>query len=391
MSFKILSLDGGGIRGVITARILNQIEQEIRKQGKGYYLNEYFDLIAGTSTGSILTAGIAVGKESYELMDLYVKKGKDIFPQSQKERYKIFPAPMRSILEVFSKPKYSHDGIIHTLKKEFGSSKIKDIEEPIILILAYDTLYRNTTFFTNCNPDLGARWYDDCYLWQLCVASASAPTFFPPYKLVPVDKEKFGNWEFPHIDGGVSANNPALAALSLVMRLSHSAILPEIKQKYKLDNVELEDISILSIGTGQTTDPYRFEEVKNWRGLNWAQNITDIFMDPTSEIASTMCLNIMGGNQSKRYLRLQFDLNERFQAEDGETYKDPRSVVEREKRKNQFTKQRVSEQIDNASEEFVRQLIDTASAFIEYGRSYSNRNETGPLVKDAIAAFIKNN
>lgn len=58
MSFKILALDGGGIRGVVAARMLKQIEQEIRNQGKGNFLHEYFDLIAGTSTGSILTGGL---------------------------------------------------------------------------------------------------------------------------------------------------------------------------------------------------------------------------------------------------------------------------------------------------------------------------------------------
>ncbi|MEH2447173.1 MAG: patatin-like phospholipase family protein [Nostoc sp.] len=205
MSFKILALDGGGIRGVITARILQQVEQEIRNQGKGNFLHEYFDLIAGTSTGSILAGGIAIGKKSDELIKLYRDRGKDIFPPDRKERYKNLPSIIKSIIDVFSAPKYSHDGIISALKDAYKSTRIKDIKKPIILILAYDTLYRNTTFFTNCHPDLGDRWYDDCYLWEICTASASAPTFFPPYKLKPVDKEKFGDWEFPHIDGGVSA------------------------------------------------------------------------------------------------------------------------------------------------------------------------------------------
>ncbi|MFN6537600.1 MAG: patatin-like phospholipase family protein [Nostoc sp. EkiNYC01] len=392
MSFKILSLDGGGIRGVIAARILQQVEQEIRIQGKADFLHEYFDLIAGTSTGSILTAGIAVGKDSYELIKLYQERGKDIFPQDKKDRYKNLPSIIKVIFDVFSTSKYSHDGIINVLKDAYKNKKIKDIQNPILLILAYDTLYRNTTFFTNCHPDLGDRWYDDCYLWEICTASASAPTFFPPYQLECVDKDKFGDWVFPHIDGGVGANNPSLAALSLVLRVSQSdSVSQTIKQQYKLDNLRLEDISMLSIGTGQTGEPYQYEQVKKWRGLDWAQHLTDIFMEPTSEIGSTICRQIMGGYNSKRYLRLQFDLNERFKAKPNETYKDSRIVLQREERKNQFTHENVNEEIDNTNKDIIEQLIYTASAFIDKGCSYYTRDGNGPQVKKAIASFIKDN
>jgi patatin-like phospholipase/acyl hydrolase len=391
MSFKILALDGGGIRGVVAARILQEVEQEIRNQGKGNFLYEYFDMISGTSTGSMLTGAIALGKESHELINLYKDKGQDIFPQERKDRYKNLPSIIKSILDVFSGPKYSHDGIISALKDTYKSTRIKDIEKPIILILAYDTLYRNTTFFTNCHPDLGDRWYDDCYLWQICTASASAPTFFPPYKLEPVDKEKFGDWEFPHIDGGVSANNPCLAALSLVMRISQSSVSPTVKQKYKLDNLRLEDISILSIGTGQTGEPYQYKQISKWRGLDWIQNLTNIFMEPTSEIDSTICRQIMGGYDSKRYLRLQFDLNETFKAKPDETYKDPRIVLPPEERKNRFTGEKVSPEIDNASLEVIEQLINTTSAFIDKGLTYYTRDDSGSPIKEAIASFIRDN
>jgi hypothetical protein len=391
MSFKILALDGGGIRGVIAARILKQVEQEIRNQGKGNFLHEYFDLIAGTSTGSILTGGIAVGKTSDELIKLYRDRGKDIFPPNRKELYKNLPSIIKSILDVFSTSKYSHDGIISVLKDSYKYTRIKDIEKPIILILAYDTLYRNTTFFTNCHPDLGDRWYDDCCLWEICTASASAPTFFPPYKLEPRDKEKFGDWEFPHIDGGVSANNPCLGALSLAMRVSQSSVSPEIKQKYKLNNLRLEDISILSIGTGQTGEPYQYKQISKWKGLDWVQNLTNIFMEPTSEIDSTICRQIMGGYESKRYLRLQFELNETFKPKPKETYKDPRIVLHPEDRKNRFTGKKVTQEIDNSSPEIIQQLIDTTSAFIDQGLTYYTRDDSGLPIKEAIASFIREN
>ncbi|MBD2202445.1 patatin-like phospholipase family protein [Calothrix sp. FACHB-1219] len=390
MTFKILSLDGGGMRGVISARILQEVEKQVKKQ-KGQSLNEYFDLIAGTSTGSILAAGLAVGKTTRELIDLYINEGQRIFPLKRKHRYHKFPAFIQPILEAFSASKYSHDGLIDVLIEKLGYKRIKDIDSPIILILAYDTLYRNTTFFTNCHPDLGYRWYDECYLWQICVASASAPTFFPPYKLEPVNKEKFGDWVFPHIDGGVSANNPALAALSLAMRISQCSDLlvsPETKRKYKLENLQMEDISILSIGTGQTGEPYQFEQIHQWKPLEWAQHITDVFMEPTSEIDSTICRQLMGGYESKRYLRLQFDLNERFKAKPGETAKDTRILLKPHERTNQYTGRKVSEEIDDASPDVIQNLIEATAAFIEQGHAYSTRNDLGPKVKQAIASFI---
>ncbi|OUL18390.1 patatin [Nostoc sp. RF31YmG] len=390
MSFKILSLDGGGMRGVISARILQEVEQQVRKQ-KGQNLNEYFDLITGTSTGSILAAGIALGKTSAELIDLYINEGRRIFPLKQKNRYQRFPTFVKPILEALSPTKYSHEGLIKVLIDKLGYTRIQDIDSPIILILAYDTLYRNTTFFTNCHPDLGYRWYDECYLWELCVASASAPSFFPPYKLEPVNQQKFGNWVFPHIDGGVSANNPALAALSLVMRISQSSdrlVPPETKRKYKLENLQMKDIAILSIGTGQTGEPYQFNQVHKWKPLDWAQHITDIFMEPTSEINSTICRQLMGGYESQRYLRLQFDLNERFKVHPGETYKDTRIVLRPEERKNKYTGKKVSEEIDDASQEVIQELIDATSAFIHEGHTYYTRDDLGPNVKEAIASFI---
>lgn len=390
MSFKILSLDGGGIRGVITARILQEVERQIQEL-KGQSLHEYFDLIAGTSTGSILTAGIAVGRNSAELVQLYQEQGQQIFPLKQKERYRKFPSFIQSLLEAFSPPKYSHQGLVDVLTNVLGYKRIQDIENPIILILAYDTLYRNTTFFTNCHPDVGPRWYDECYLWQLCTASAAAPTFFPPYKLEPVNKEKFGHWVFPHIDGGVGANNPALAALSLVMKLSQSSISTEIKHKYHLEGVNLEDIAILSIGTGQSGEPFVFEQVQSWRGINWAQHLVDIFMEPTSEVSNTICRQIMGGNNSQRYLRLQFDLNEKFQAKEEETYRDTRTLLKREERINRFTQNPLSEEMDDARTRTLSQFIDAASRYIEEGFTYYTRNGCGPKVKDAIAAFIMSN
>jgi patatin-like phospholipase/acyl hydrolase len=394
MTFKILSLDGGGIRGVLSARILQEVEGQLKAQNKSLY--EYFDMITGTSTGSILTAAIATRKPTAEIIELYRTKGESIFTPRQKIQNisnftKFLPGGLQGIIAALYKAKYPHAGIERALKSALGEIKLKEVEKPIILILAYDTLYRNTTFFTNCHPDKGDRWYDDLPLWKICVSSSSAPTFFPPYELEPVDKEKFGkDWKFPHIDGGVGANNPSLAALSHVIKLARAKnVSPAIKQKYNLANLELDDVAILSIGTGQTGEPIEYETVREWRQLSWAQNITNMFMEPTSEITSTVCAQLMGGLDSERYLRLQFDLNERFQPKPNESYLDVRKLLPSEERVNKFTGYKVSEAMDNPAT--VEELIRTADAFLEKGLSYETRNERGIPVKQAIANFLKNN
>jgi len=100
-------------------------------------------------------------------------------------------------------------------------------------------------------------------LWEISAASASAPTVFPSYKLKPINKAKFGNWVFPYIDGVISVNNPALAALNLAIRINQSSVYTSIKQKSNLDKIrQLEDIAILSNGTGQIGEPYVYDQTK---------------------------------------------------------------------------------------------------------------------------------
>lgn len=385
MTFKILCLDGGGMRGIISARILQEVEREIQER-KGLALHEYFDMIAGTSTGSILTAGIATQKTTQELIDIYQTEGKIIFPPSSLAPF------LQKISDLLRNSKYTHEGLIQVLKSHLGSRQISQVKHPIILILAYDLLYRNTTFFTNFHPDQGAKWYDDIPLWEICVSSSAAPTYFPPYQLKVYNPEKFGDWNFPHIDGGVSANNPSLAAISLVLRISKNPHVPlAIKQEYKIDNLQLEDISVLSISTGRSGEPYLYEEAKKWKSLDWAQKIVDVFMEPTAEIATTICRQLLGGYSSKRYLRLEFELNERFKAKENETYKDTRELVPKEQRINRFTQKKLSEAIDDASDQYINDALEAATAFVETGCTYYNRNYSGPLVKDAIADFLTHN
>lgn len=278
MTYKILSLDGGGMRGVISAQILKEIEETV-----GQPLHEYFDLIAGTSTGSILAAGIACGMSADDLIDFYQTEGKNIFLKSVRRQRKFRLIPqffgnikfLKNIPILGKNPLYPHKkgkdkGLANILEKKLelrnNEGKVvndfptmADIKKTQLLILAYDVLFRNTTWFAN--DDSTEWWYDKTKLWEICTASASAPTFFPPYPLKRLNKENKKEL-IPHIDGGVSANNPTVAAIA------HALCMEDDKKPKKI-----EDIAVLSIGTGQTTHPYTYKQIKNWGLLNWVEKI----------------------------------------------------------------------------------------------------------------------
>jgi patatin-like phospholipase/acyl hydrolase len=303
MTFRILTLDGGGIRGVLSATLLMEVEKVV-KQKTGKELYEYFDLIAGTSTGSILAAGIACKMKAEEMRDLYLECGEDIFLKSVRQQRK-----WRWLSQAFGgHALYPHErgekGLSKVLQKRLihrdlnKCPKISEINNPRLLILAYDVFSRNTTWFTNNPPSENPSWYDNIDLWKICTASASAPTFFPPCQLPYFNSDE----SYPHIDGGVSANNPELSAIA------HALLLE------KNNNLKLDDIALLSIGTGNTTRPYTYEEVKKWGLLGWVSHLPDIFMNPAAQNSEPICGQIIesvrGGE--KRYLRLNFDLNKRF-------------------------------------------------------------------------------
>lgn len=141
MPFRILSLDGGGIRGIISARILAAIDKQINQP-----LNEYFGLITGTSTGAILAAAIATGRSSEEIVQLYKQKSSVIFPYRSRFSVKRIPLILKYGL---SAPKFSDEGLIQVLQEAFGNIKLFDVISSLLLILSYGTITREPIIFKN--------------------------------------------------------------------------------------------------------------------------------------------------------------------------------------------------------------------------------------------------
>ncbi|NER33343.1 MAG: patatin [Oscillatoria sp. SIO1A7] len=380
--FRILSLDGGGIRGVLSARLLKEVET-IVQETTGQKLHEYFDLVAGTSTGSILAAGIACQKSADEIIDLYKDEGENIFLKGIRGQ-----RGWRWLGRLIgANALYPHDdgrgrGLANVLK---GILTNPDTDKPAtiadreikkqiqLLILAYDVQSRNTTWFANDEDPVEWEYEKKTELWKICTASASAPTFFPPYQIYKPYKKK----EVPYIDGGVADNNPALAAVS------HAFSMTTTGDRNRPSN--LEEIAVLSIGTGQTNHPYTYNEIKGWGLAKWATKIPDIFLDPDAQNTEYTCRRIFLGVADKNYLRLDFDLNT---DKEGNRYNE--YVF---KKKN--VRKEISEEIDDPN--VCEDLIEAADCYLDegtvrYGYKDADSGDKAQAkikVKDAIKEFIK--
>ncbi len=234
---KMLSLDGGGIRGVLTLEILAELERQLKEKsdkGDNFRLSDFFDYIGGTSTGAIIAAGLSIGMSVQELLDFYVQKGKDMFD--------------KNFLLKQWKSLYQSGPLIEMLKETFGENTNLDIANgKFHCLLLVVTMNRSTDspWPINNNPD--AKYNDksrqDCNLniklHQLVRASTAAPVYFPPETLQwdPDDPEK----TFVFVDGGVTPyNNPAF----LMYRM---ATQPAYNLNWETGE---NNLLIVSVGTG---------------------------------------------------------------------------------------------------------------------------------------------
>src|SRR5436190_13299530 len=251
-TMKILSIDGGGIRGIIPAMILAEIEKRLGEQ-----LHRVFDLIAGTSTGGIIT--LAVGARSKgdgpyrpgELADMYVENGPEIF-------HKNVMTPLRMLL----RPKYSAEPLERVLEEFFAETMFSTALTPL-LISSYD-IEAERPFFFKSHKILERK--ESEYDWrvrEIARATSAAPTYFPPARL-----EKAGR-AYALVDGGVCVNNPAMAAFAEACRLYRQA----------------KHFVLVSAGTGDRADHYPYHKARKWGLLGWACKIVPVFMDSVSEAA----------------------------------------------------------------------------------------------------------
>jgi hypothetical protein len=247
-SIKVLAIDGGGIRGIIPAVILAEIQKRL-----GTDLFKAFDLIAGTSTGGIIALGIGAACKNNgpyspdELLDLYVENGPAIFRKN-------VVTPERQIFL----PKYCPDALESALEQFFGHAEFKSAFTPL-LISSYDLQGQLPFFFKS--HKIAA---DPTYNWQLAEiarATSAAPTFFPPFHLTRDDED------YALVDGGVFVNNPSMAAYAEARSLYPDAVT----------------FTVVSVGTGDRQDQITYASAKDWGLIGWAKEIVPVLMDSVSE------------------------------------------------------------------------------------------------------------
>ncbi len=283
--FKILSIDGGGIRGIIPAMILTEIEKRTGKQ-----IAEMFDLVAGTSTGGILALGLnkpgSDNKPAFtaeELVKLYDEEGPSIFSRSVWHR-------IRAIGNAVEE-KYPSESIEGVLEQYFGDAVLSQSIADV-LVTSYEIEQRRPFFFKSHKAKKNPEEFD--YLMRDAArATSAAPTYFEPNRISitgPLERLAL-------IDGGVYANNPA--ACALVEAISKFGKRPE-------------DVYMLSLGTGELTRPIRYEDAKGWGLIQWAQPLLNVVFDGVSDTVDyqvNLILN-QATAEKKRYHRLQLKLDQ---------------------------------------------------------------------------------
>jgi uncharacterized protein len=260
----VLSIDGGGIRGLIPALVLAEIEQ---RSGKRVF--ELFDLIAGTSTGGILACALCAPDPlpAEQLVGLYVEEGPSIFNRSLWQR-------IRSA-EGLLDEKYDSADLDRALERFLSDKRLAETK-PELIVPAYNMGDPGPYFFKSRKAREEG---EDFTLAEVARATSAAPTYFEPFELQGQAL----------VDGGVFAANPAMCAVAEVLRFQPAA-----------------EIALLSLGTGQRTRKRSFEEVRDWGLVEWAKPILDVVFDGASDAVDYQLRHVL---DESRYWRLQVELS----------------------------------------------------------------------------------
>lgn len=291
--FRILGLDGGGIRGLITAIWLQELESRLEKP-----LREYFDLIAGTSTGSILACAVAAGEPISTVRHLYRDKGSRVFPRRGSW---LLDRIGRSFLQGLSAPIYSDSGLEEVLKETFANKKFADLPARV-LVVTYNTYDRVPLVLKNFGDH--AHDHGQLPVWEVCKASSSAPAYFPGHVTASMPG---GPAALPLIDGGVIANNPAMCALAEGVRYRQNAKQPS----------DMDQFLLASFGTGRQTRKISADEVREWGPVEWALPVLDVMMSGATSTVEYMCEQFLQAGTN--YFRFQTRLEKGYDDMDNTT------------------------------------------------------------------------
>jgi patatin-like phospholipase/acyl hydrolase len=287
---KILSIDGGGLHGVVPLAVCIAIEEKTGKQ-----LKDIFDLFVGTSTGALVVSaalrGIVkdrtnpenlekerkskgFGIKAQNILQIYYDRAKDIFGKDAENRLK-FEIP---ILDVNKYPTYDAKGLKTVINDVFGGTGVTKLgkAEKLLSISSYDVSSRKPHFFRSWQEE-----YQDLEIGDAVMASSSVPTTHPLHNIKGKD----------YTDGGVFASNPAMYALIDALSLFGR-----------------EKLVLVSLGTGTPPKAREQEEIPKDTAWWWLRNIFNIFLDGQEESTHQALTTLANTNPNLEYFRFNIDL-----------------------------------------------------------------------------------
>ena len=308
---RILSIDGGGVRGIIPALVLQKLSKALEEKGQYKHYSQLFDLIAGTSTGGILTLGLTVplpqampanpwewtmallsGKQRVpkltmqELVDIYKYQGETIFPQEgMRNRF-------RGLTHAF-REKYSPEPLERLAAEYLGDALLSETLCPV-LVTAYDATKMRIQLFRTSRAR--TKPHQNFYCKDVLRATSAAPTFFEPAKTIPLGSKSAlpgRGEEAAMVDGALFANNPSLLAYQEARRIYPFA----------------RNFKIISLGTGRRSKPFTYDQMRKWGILEWINPMRGVPMLTMMEEAQNQSVSYtLEHTKGVEYIRFNPDL-----------------------------------------------------------------------------------
>jgi patatin-like phospholipase/acyl hydrolase len=261
--FSVLSIDGGGVRGIFAAAVLASLERDIKTR-----ITDHFDLIVGTSTGGIIALALGVGMSPEEILGLYLASMHSIFPAWRRHG-------LARPLSLF-RAKYRTDGLRRVVLSTFGNKLL--CESTVPLVIPSYNVGENTVYLfkTPHHERLRRDWRVP--LWQIAMATTAAPTYFPAYSL-PDEHVRL-------VDGGVWANNPSMVG---------------VVEAVSMFGQPLERIRLLSLGTTVAT-AHRPRKLDRGGLIQWVRspNVAQVLMAGQGLGAFTQTEHLLGRGNAYR-------------------------------------------------------------------------------------------
>ncbi len=285
---RILSIDGGGIRGIIPGMLIVALEDRLKEISGNpqTHISEYFDFFSGTSTGGILTSILLFPSEqdpnkpkysAREALDIYLEHGESIFSAS---KWRKFLSKFGLVSEI-----YNEEVIEKILADYFGDTKLSELIKPCI-ITAYNIELRKNHLFRQ-QKAISHGDTRDFYLRDVCRATSAAPTFFSVAEIFSL-----ANTRYVLVDGGLFAHNPAISALIEVLK--------------NFNTFSINDIHILSLGTGITKNAYNYEDFKKKWAISIGPALVDIMTSSSSESNDYFIKQLFRSvNRAGNYIRIE--------------------------------------------------------------------------------------